>query len=107
MKELTKEELLERLAKIEAKENEIKNELFYKRYKDLSFLQIWKNSIRWKYVIFIALFGVVASLFDSGNSRYLLMFGYPVIITLATISIPLEIKQRIIYMKKNRKDDAK
>ena len=99
---LTKKELLEQLSEIEKKEIQLKRELRYQTYKDLSFFQIWKKSIDWKpLIILIIILELFIFIFDSGNSVYIL-FTLPIIYGLATISIPLQITQFLKTMKKEK-----
>ena len=99
---LTKKELLEQLSEIEKKEIQLKSELRYQTYKDLSFFQIWKKSIDWKpLIILIIILELFIFIFDSGNSVYIL-FALPIIYGLATISIPLQITQFLKTMKKEK-----
>lgn len=99
---LTKEELLEQLSEIEEKEIQLKRELRYQTYKDLSFFQIWEKSINWKsLIILIITLELFIFIFDSGNSVYILS-ALPIIYVLATISIPLQIHNFIKNMKKEK-----
>ena len=99
---LTKKELLEQLSEIEEKEIQLKRELRYQTYKDLSFFQIWKKSINWKsLIILIIILELFIFIFDSGNSVYILS-TLPFIYGLATISIPLQITQFLKTMKKEK-----
>lgn len=99
---LTKKELLEQLSEIEKKEIQLKRELRYQTYKDLTFFQIWKKSIEWKaLIILIIILKLFILIFDSGNSVYILS-TLPFIYGLATISIPLQITQFLKTMKKEK-----
>jgi len=101
-KELTKYELEDQLVRIEEKEKELKEELFYRKYSDLTYFQIWKICNNWKSIIINCI--VIDLIFLLLNYKLILwfMFIFPALFFIASLSNALEIKNRIIYIKKKR-----
>lgn len=104
METMTKKELLEKLALIEKDEKEIKDELFYQKYKDLSFWEITKKGILWKKIIIICILFDFIGLLDYKNIL-LFIVGGPLLMGLAVLSNVLEIYQKINFMKKRRNEE--
>jgi hypothetical protein len=99
---LSKDELLKQLQVIEAQEKKLKDELFYQKFSELTFIQTWKISIRWYMFIIVNVFMELAMLLNFEKTKWI-MIVFPLITLLYTFSIPLEIRQKIKYMKKNKK----
>ena len=100
----SKEDLENQLSLIEKEKLELEDELFYQRFKDMSYLQIIKNSVNWKTLLIFMLAPVILSLFEKSDMKYFIMLGVPAVLFLATLAYPLENYQRIKYMKKCRKE---
>lgn len=99
---LTKKELLKQLKEIELEEIKEKDDLLYSRFKDVSFLKMWKTTIKWKIVFLLCLIPIFISFFLEGDLKLFFMFGIPVIIVLMTYSFPYDIWIKIKRMKEEK-----
>lgn len=99
---LSKEELKEQLNIIEKKEKELKEEIFYQNYSDLTFFQLWKNHNDWKRII---IFDIIYSIIIAALCYDIILpvIVIPtVIILLASLSSALDVKMKINTIKKKR-----
>ena len=97
---LSNDELQQQLDIIERQRKNIKDELFYKTYSDLTFFKIWKKCNNWKSIIINCI--LIDFIFCILSSSNLLLFtiAIPFIFILASLSNALEVKSKISYLKK-------
>src|ERR1035437_4597149 len=98
---LTKQELLDQLAEITKKEQEEQDELFFEKYKDMSFLKIFKSSINWINAGVIYFLVLLVSLFNMRTTP-VVAISIPLLYILLGITHSFELRQKINFMKKKR-----
>jgi len=99
---LSKKELLEQLRVIEEKEQNIKDEIFYNNYKDMNFLQMWKNCINWKMVIILSLIVDGLLLLTTNDTSFYIFGLFPMLMILLTISVTFENSTRLDTIKRKK-----
>jgi len=98
---LSKDELLKQLETINKAEKEIKDELFYQTFSNLTFLQTWKKCVNFRFIIWVIIFVELLMVFDFEHCKWI-MLGFPIFLFMYSLTIPLENRQKIKFMKKNR-----
>jgi len=100
---LSKEELQEQLNIIEEKEKELKEEIFYQDYSDLTFFQLWKNHNDWKrIIIFDIIYSIIIAALCYHTILLPVIFIPTAILFLASLSTALDVKMKINSIKKKR-----
>ncbi len=102
---LTTEELQDQLYIIEEKQKELKEDILYQKFSELTFFQTWKICNNWKkFALNCILFDVlIFALNDNGKLQMLwFMLILPFLFFLSSLSNALEIRNSIVIIKKKR-----
>lgn len=103
--ELTEKEIKDKLQILNKEKKQLDDELFYMKYSNLTFLQIWRKYTNWKTIIIVTIvISLIVLLLMDYKIAILYLLAVPLLSLLTSWSNTLEISQKLKEIKKRKNE---